>query len=292
MRLFWIASALILVVLTAVIIRQEQHMGMLQGQVEQALTPRGQTRLYGKAFLETITLGAYDGASDEIEVLEAQRAAWQQAQRVARLATGAFLVLGLILIGSALVYGRTHGIGLTSRMVSVHTLGLSVLLFLLGITTPLIHMTVTSTIPGLGTALIQSTTKGIVAAIGDLWTTHPALAILVLTFSVVLPIVKLGLVAWVLIGPQIPRRGVHRLHRIGTWSMADVFVVAVVIVILSPLGQGRIVQTHAQPGLGLYFFAASCLLSLVTTVLLSRTLDPQRNTLAQHPRLVGMHDDL
>ena len=49
------------------------------------------------------------------------------------------------------------------------------------------------------------------------------------------------------------------VHAIGKWSMADVFVVAV---LLAMLALGRDPATRAATGPGLYFFAGYCLLAL------------------------------
>jgi hypothetical protein len=291
MRVFWLGSAVILVILTALIIRSTQQAFTQQAQVQHALTPGGQTKLYGKALLETITLGAYDGASTEVAAIEDHIAAWQQAQRVTRLTTGSFILLSILLLGSVLVYGRTHAITLTWRILSAHTLGLSALLFVLGITTPLVTVTVTGRLPGLGSTLIQATTKGVLAAIGDLWSTQPGLALLVTVFSVVLPVSKLGLAGWVLARDRPAHPSIRLLEVVGKWAMADVLVVAVLIVLLSPLRPESLVQTHAQPRMGLAFFAASCLLSMLTTLMVGRSGAAQIPAPGPAPRLLGAGDD-
>src|SRR6185503_2851532 len=58
------------------------------------------------------------------------------------------------------------------------------------------------------------------------------LALIVLAFSVLFPIVKLGLLAHVLFRPvavEQRTRLVRALERLGRWSMLDVFVIAILI---------------------------------------------------------------
>jgi uncharacterized paraquat-inducible protein A len=74
---------------------------------------------------------------------------------------------------------------------------------------------------------------------------------------VVLPIMKLSLTGWMLASARLPLRLVRVLQVVGKWSMANVFVVAVLIVLLSPPAHGRFFQTQTSAGGGLYFFAAS-----------------------------------
>lgn len=81
--------------------------------------------------------------------------------------------------------------------------------------------------------------------------------------SVVVPFLKLVSLSWILLLHGSPRRQrertiLHRvLHQIGTWSMIDIFLLAV----LTAVGQlGILASVQAEPG-GL-FFAAVLLCSL------------------------------
>jgi uncharacterized paraquat-inducible protein A len=79
-------------------------------------------------------------------------------------------------------------------------------------------------VPGVGSALIQVCAQGVRAALGDRWTTHLLLALLVLVFSLVLPLITLGLAGWVLRASHLHWPDIRLLQWVGTWSMADVFV--------------------------------------------------------------------
>jgi paraquat-inducible protein A len=89
----------------------------------------------------------------------------------------------------------------------------------------------------------------------------PLLALLVLCFSVVFPVLKL-----VMLGRACLASGrasvahVELLRLLGKWSMLDVYIVAILIVAvrLGPLAE-------AEPRAGVYFFGAAILASMVTT---------------------------
>lgn len=98
--------------------------------------------------------------------------------------------------------------------------------------------------------------------IGSLWTGGDwLLAIVVLLFSVILPITKLAIAQ--LAAAQVPAAR-HVLHRwigiLSKWSMLDVLLVALVIFGAKTSGLATAV---AQPGL--WFFTASAILSAVAT---------------------------
>lgn len=97
----------------------------------------------------------------------------------------------------------------------------------------------------------------IVSAVGKLAQSGQwGLAILIGGFSIVLPMAKLiALSPWP-VGPVA--RFSHWLHALGRWSMLDVFVVAVLVVVVKLKA-----LTKVQIEWGLYAFAASVLLTLV-----------------------------
>ncbi len=116
---------------------------------------------------------------------------------------------------------------------------------------------------------------------------HVLVALLIVLFSVVIPIAK-GLILLIAHLP-IQQTTKHLLLNIGNaaskWSMADVFVIAIFIVFLAANGlqESRgLVDFNAQLGDGFYFFLAYCLLSILGTQLISRTV-PVLRTLADTP---------
>ena len=109
-------------------------------------------------------------------------------------------------------------------------------------------------------------------------------AALIFLFSVCIPIVKTTLVsiAYFKPGTVIERRLYSVVSNIGKWSMADVFVVAIFLAILSTnhvettashifsvfgfkLSFDVSTQTLSAAGEGFYYFTAYCILSLIGT---------------------------
>ena len=102
--------------------------------------------------------------------------------------------------------------------------------------------------------------QGVVA----LWRENECLlAVIVFFFSMVFPIAKLLAlsVIWFARLPEERRaRLLHWLEVLGKWSMLDVFMVAILIVLvkLGPLAK-------VEPRSGVYFFAAAIFASMLTT---------------------------
>ena len=94
------------------------------------------------------------------------------------------------------------------------------------------------------------------------------LAAIVFFFSIVFPIVKLiGLaVVWFWRLPEEQRTILlHWLVILGKWSMLDVFVVAILIVLVK-LGP----VAHIEPRSGVYVFACAIACSMLTTIYVER----------------------
>jgi paraquat-inducible protein A len=104
-----------------------------------------------------------------------------------------------------------------------------------------------------------------------------ALALIVLAFSVVFPIVKLVLLARVLFRPlpeEARARLVRALELLGRWSMLDVFVIAILI---GSVHLGILSEAYAERGI--YVFGAGILLSMFATLSVHRLLRVPRERL-------------
>lgn len=90
------------------------------------------------------------------------------------------------------------------------------------------------------------------------------LAAVIFVFSFVFPIVKLGslLFLW-FIAIDKNSRGVvvGWLGQLGKWSMLDVYIVAMTVIIAKSS-----VILKAEPEIGIYFFGASVILSILTSM--------------------------
>jgi hypothetical protein len=159
----------------------------------------------------------------------------------------------------------------TTRPVLFALTACSVNFFLIGIIAPAMVIWTAPSIPlasGNLNFVLQHEVRGIAAIIWDLLTNgHWIIGGFLLLFSIVTPLTKASLTFFVS-GSRSHRvnyRIGQVLHTIGKWSMADVFVAAVLLALYALKFQEA---TKSIPCLGLYYFIGYCLLSMTTTELL------------------------
>ena len=105
----------------------------------------------------------------------------------------------------------------------------------------------------------------VIAGVHGLWRQGQyVLAIILFFFSIVFPIFKLAVLAFIWFIPLAEgkrKKVLHWLGILGKWSMLDVFMVAILIVLvkLGPLAK-------VEPQRGLYWFAAAILFSMITSM--------------------------
>jgi len=128
---------------------------------------------------------------------------------------------------------------------------------------------------------VYSETRSIVSAVRRLYEVgSPVPATLILLFSVIVPFGKTAVVgaAMFVNDPAARGRMLRFVETIAKWSMADVFVVAVLIAFLAV--QASTTAGEAGPGLvaftssfgaGFYWFAAYCVFSLASQQYTART---------------------
>ena len=101
------------------------------------------------------------------------------------------------------------------------------------------------------------------------------LAAIVGGFSVVFPIIKLLLLTliWFLLRDEDKiTKWILRIEVVGNWSMLDVFVVAITVVVIKLSGLGKI-EVHY----GLYLFAASVILTKLSLLIIHGLFIPKKN---------------
>jgi len=134
-----------------------------------------------------------------------------------------------------------------------------------GIVKPVLTIDGSITLPLMGTVNLGSETRSIMGTIEYLYKTgNNLVASLILIFSVVVPVLK-GVLLLVSLIPGRPRFKLLLLEivrRIGKWSMADVFVVAV---FLAFLATASMEVFKAKLEVGFYYFLTYCILSLAAT---------------------------
>lgn len=93
-----------------------------------------------------------------------------------------------------------------------------------------------------------------------------ALALLIGVFSIITPMLKLVLVTWLHLAGRGGHSGLARwVERLGKWSLTDVLVIAVLIVVWSGTG----LQLTTQPGL--WFFGLSAILMMLASGLVGKS---------------------
>jgi paraquat-inducible protein A len=139
-------------------------------------------------------------------------------------------------------------------------IGVSCLLLAAGLLLPLMHVQ---------KMVLWKNEYSVTTGVISLWEQgERLLAAVVFFFSVIFPIVKLVSLAIIWLWPlsdQYRQSVLHWLGILGKWSMLDVFAVAILIVLvkLGPLAR-------IEPQAGVYAFALAIILSMLTTMYVTR----------------------
>lgn len=132
----------------------------------------------------------------------------------------------------------------------------SLALLIAGLTLPVIETT---------QLVFWKSSYTIIDGIINLWKDgHSVLSILIFVFSIIFPAIKLGGQGWLWFQPfdaSRRQRWIRAIRVLGKWSMLDVFVVALIVVITQTGG-----LLDATPKLGIYLFGASIALSMTVTM--------------------------
>lgn len=135
---------------------------------------------------------------------------------------------------------------------------LSITLLFIGLTLPILTVR----------KLWDSNTYSILTGIQNLWQEKLyALAVIIFTFSIIFPIAKLislSAVWFIRLKDEQRKELVFLMEIFGKWSMLDVFVTAIFIVWIK---LGALASAKAENGI--YFFAASVLLTMILSSLQS-----------------------
>jgi paraquat-inducible protein A len=214
----------------------------------------------GNTVLETITFGWYDAASRTDADYDGAIAIADACGRRGGLAAwwlAAFSAAFCLLVHA----GGRAGTAAAGRQAARQLCLVSLVLFAVGVTATALSLVTSKEVTGIGTVVFSFEAKSVASTIRDLLASHDlVLGGLVLFFSVLVPLAKAVLLLFATTAHGAARdRAVQLVHLVGRWSMADVFVVAV---LLAMLALGRDPATRATTGPGLYFFAGYCLVAL------------------------------
>jgi hypothetical protein len=177
-----------------------------------------------------------------------------------------------------------------SRAVLFALTSVSLFCFVIGILAPAMIIWTAPTIPmesGQLNFVLQHQVRGIWAIIWELLTNgHFIIGGFLFLFSIVTPLTKMTITYFITMcrSRELNLKLGEFLHAIGKWSMADVFVAAVLLALYALKAQEA---TKSIPCLGLYYFIGYCLLSMTTTEILvnSEVADDRR---AKSARKLGL----
>ena len=124
-----------------------------------------------------------------------------------------------------------------------------------------------------GSSRVYDKTRSILGTASDLWQSgYKLVAVLILTFSIIIPVMKsLLLLAVCLV--QSPSSLIRLNALLGKWSMADVFAMGVLIACLAAnasSSESALLNVHAELHTGFYWFLAYCLVSIAGAQLIAR----------------------
>lgn len=142
-----------------------------------------------------------------------------------------------------------------------------------GLINPILMVTIHKEVNYLGDVILSFESKGIIGSIAKLFENGElTVAITILLFSVILPLLKSFILTFTLLfSQQTWSHGlVSFFKQLGKWSMIDVFVVATFLVYLTSNNGGL---SHAEIQVGLYFFLAYVILSMITAILTQKVLE-------------------
>lgn len=177
---------------------------------------------------------------------------------------------------------------------------IAIFCFIPGIILPMfvLNMDMAVALSGSGfTSKIVGKELSIVATVSELWRDHRYLvSILIFAFSIFIPIVKTVLVTTVYFMRNIAKQHklINMVATVGKWSMADVFVVAIFLAILSTnhaentqlqeltffgmkIAFEISTQTLSNVGQGFYYFVGYCVLSLIGSQLILKSISGEKN---------------
>lgn len=107
---------------------------------------------------------------------------------------------------------------------------------------------------------------------------HLFVAVLIVVFSMVVPLLKMLIVAAAVLASGHVSELLLRINAaLSKWSMADVFVIALLIAFMAGSSSGHageFLRMHAALGAGFYYFLAYCLFSIAAGALLSGRAGP------------------
>jgi len=227
----------------------------VQGAEEQA---KRQLEGIAKSILGDLFLGERE--VNFITIKEKQFKERSQAQRYTRY----FMVLLLGVLFSFLF--------LSLRVFTFFGSLAALITLTVGLLAPILMVTIHKEVEYLGDIVLSFESKGVLGSIGKLYEGGDVVvAGVILLFSVFVPVLKVSslLIISLFMKSDFAHRVVKFFKMIGKWSMVDVFIVAVFLVYLTS-NKGDV--SHAEVEVGLYFFLAYVIVSMILSLAADKML--------------------
>ena len=150
---------------------------------------------------------------------------------------------------------------------------LALITLIFGLISPLLMVTIHKEVEYLGDIVLSFESKGVFGSIEKLFESGDiVVALVILIFSVIVPLLKVFSLLFIsiFVEHKFADKIVKFFKAIGKWSMVDVFVVAVFLVYLTA-NKGEI--SRAEVEVGLYFFLAYVIISMLTSISADKMLE-------------------
>lgn len=172
---------------------------------------------------------------------------------------------------------------------------IAITLFIPGIYLPIfnLHMAITAKISSSSLSSdVVNKELSLLGTISELWQDDRFLvAIMIFVFSIAIPLLKTSIItfSYFIKNTVLAKKLVNFVSVIGKWSMADVFVIAIFLAVLSTnhaetANQKQLSlfgfkldillssETLSNVGMGFYYFTGYCLLSILGTQLINSSI--------------------
>ena len=207
---------------------------------------------------DILSLGLYDGydkvLNEERELLSTQKFYKNRSIKYTTYAIGSAILLLMLYFVMSI---KSFTIFVTlSALVSLFS----------GLLIPIIMMSIHKEVEYIGDVVLTMESKGVLGSIIKLFDSQEyVVGAALLLFFIILPFFKT--ISMLFVAIFIKNRALHSIVHffkiLGKWSMADVFVVATFLVYLSGSRGG---MSRAEIQVGLYFFLAYVILSMVASL--------------------------
>ena len=168
----------------------------------------------------------------------------------------------MIILGILLIFSFTCTTGGSTLILAISSL----ISLIFGLINPILMVTIHKEVEHLGDVILSFESKGILGSISKLFDSGEiTVAITILLFSVLVPLLKITTLIFTIIfrNYKFSHTLINFFKHLGKWSMIDVFVVATFLVYLTSNGNG---VSIAEIQIGLYYFLAYVIISMITTI--------------------------